>query len=214
MRRQHVQLEAPMSRGSGDVLALGHYGRPVLAFPPAGGRAWEFDDNGMIDAVSDLLEAGRMKVYCVDGRETDDAPTRAAYEAWVIDRVLPFVYADCGGPLEVLTAGCADGAVTAVDLALRRADLFPVAIAMSGRYDDEAVDAVARLGHDHVDWLGGRLTVVLGVADDADTAAAEAFGERLADLGIRHELDRVPAGMPGSWPAWRHLAATHLPRFC
>jgi esterase/lipase superfamily enzyme len=214
MRRQHDQLEAPMHRGSGDVLTLGHYGRPVLAFPPAGGRAWDFDDNGMISAVNDLLESGRMKIYCVDGRETEDPKTRAAYEAWVVDRVLPFVYADCAGPLEVLTAGCADGAVTAVNLAVRRADLFPVAIAMSGRYDAEVVDALARLGHDHVDWITGRLNVILGVADDADERAVTTYAARLADLGIRHEVDRVPAGTPWGWPAWRHLAATHLPRFC
>jgi len=81
MRRQHVQLEAPMSRGSGDVLALGHFGRPVLAFPPVGGRAWDFDDNGLVDAVSELLEGGRVKIYCVDGRETCDGEDRAAYEA-------------------------------------------------------------------------------------------------------------------------------------
>jgi esterase/lipase superfamily enzyme len=203
-----------MARGSGDVLALGHYGRPVLAFPPVGGRAWDFDDNGMTDAISTLLEAGGAKIYCIDGRDSGDVGSRAAYDAWVVDRVLPFVYADCGGPLEVLTAGCADGAVTAVDLVLRRADLFPVAVAMSGRYDDEAVDAVARLGHDHVDWLDGRLTVVLGIADDEDAAAAEAFAGRLGDLGIRHELQRTPVGTPPGWPAWRHLAATQLPRFC
>lgn len=213
MRRNHVQLESPSSRGSGDVLVHGHYGRPILAFPPTAGRAWDFDDNGLIDAVAELVEGGRVKVYCVDGRDSDDAESRAAYEAWVVERVLPFVYADCGGPLEVLTAGCADGAVSAVDLALRRADLFPVAMCMSGRYDDEVVSAVARLGHDQVDWISGRLTVVLGVADDDDEAVATEFAARLMDLGVRHELDRVPGGTPAGWPAWRHLAATHFPRF-
>lgn len=214
MRRHHVQLESPTSRGSGDVLVHGHYGRPVLAFPPAAGRAWDFDDNGMIDAVRDLVEGGRVKIYCVDGRESDDEQPRAAYENWIVDRVLPFVYADCAGPLEVVTAGYGDGAVSAADLALRRADLFPVAICMSGRYDDSVVDAVAGLGADHVEWINSRLSVVLGVIDDCDTVAAGAFATRLGELGTRHEIDQAPEGTPPGWPGWRHLTAEHFPRFC
>ncbi|MEP7054483.1 MAG: esterase [Actinomycetota bacterium] len=203
-----------MAGGSGDVIALGHFGRPVLAFAPLDGRAWDFDDNGMIGVLGDLLDSGGAKLYCVDGRDSDDEKARTAYENWIIDRVLPFVHTDCGGPIEVVTLGCADGAGTAVDLALRRADLFPIAIGMSGRYDAAAADAVAQLGHDHVDWVNGRLTVVLGVGDEADNAAATSFSGRLGHLGIRCEVDAVPAGTPCGWPGWRHLAATHLPRFC
>lgn len=215
MRRHHVQLESPSARGSGDVLVHGHYGRPVLAFPPAGGRAWDFDDNGMIDAISDLVQGGRLKVYCVDGLDSSDAADRGAYDAWVVDRVLPFVYGDCGGPLEVLTAGCGEGAVTAADLAVRRADLFPVAIAMSGGYDHlDVLEAAAELGPEHVDWLAGRLQVVLGVADANDQAVTAEFAAQLGEFGIRCQVDRVPADTPCGWPAWRHLAAAHFPRFC
>ena len=131
MRRHHVQLESPFRRGSGDVLVHGHYGRPVLALPPAGSRAWDFDDHALIESVTDLLEGGRAKIYCVDGRdldETDERGARATYESWLLERVLPFVYADCAGPLEVLTAGCGEGAVSAAGLAIRRADLFPVCL--------------------------------------------------------------------------------------
>ena len=209
-----MQLEAPFARGSGDVLVHGHYGRAILAFPPTAGRAWDFDDSGMVDAVLDLVEGGRAKFYCVDGLDTDDAASRAAYEAWVVDRVLPFVYADCAGPLEVLTAGCGEGADSAADLALRRADLFPVAICMSGRYEARVADSVAELGRDHVEWINGRLTVVLGVADESDAAAAAEFSSRLAQLGVRHEVDRAPGGTPRGWPAWRHLAAMQFPRYC
>lgn len=192
----------------------GHYGRPIVVLPPTGGRAWDFDDNGLIDAVSDLAEGGRAKIYCVDGRDNDDVQSRAAYEAWVLERVLPFVYEDCGGPLEMVVAGCADGAVSAADLALGRADLFPAAVCMSGRFDDEVTDAVARLGPDQVDWINGRVNLVLGVSSDADAAAATAFAARLRDLGIRYAIDQTPADTPCGWPAWRHLAASTFPRFC
>ncbi|MEO6714314.1 MAG: hypothetical protein ABIM89_12905 [Mycobacteriales bacterium] len=214
MRRHHVQLEAPSARGTGDVLVHGHYGRPVLAFPPVGGRAWEFDDNGMLAAVGDLVQGGRLKVYSVDGLDSTDAADRGAYEAWVVDRVLPFVYADCAGPVEVLTAGCGEGAVTAADLAVRRADLFPVAICMSGSYDSTSIAAAAALGPEHVDWLTGRLNVVLGMAGERDHARTTQFAALLGELGIKHQVERVPTGTPAGWPAWRHLAAAHFPRFC
>lgn len=215
MRRHHIQLESPSSRGSGDVLVHGHFGRPVLMFPPAGCRAWDIDDEGMIDALTDLVEGGRAKIFCVDGRDEGDTMSEAAYDAWVLEQVLPFVYSDCGGPLEVLAAGCGDGAVSAAGLAIQRADLFPVALCMSGRYDDEVLAALDRLDPDHTEWISGRVLVVLGAGtDELDLAAAQEFAARLADLGIRHEVAPVPAGTPGGWPSWRHLAATTLPRFC
>lgn len=218
MRRHHVQLESPFRRRSGDVLVHGHFGRPVLAIPPAGGRAWDFDDNAMIESLTDLVQGGRAKIYCVDGRDLDEADergARAAYDAWLVERVLPFIYADCDGPLEVLTAGCGDGAVSAAGLAIRRADLFPVAVCMSGRYDDDFCDSIEALHADHFEWIGGRVLVVLGAANDgADEAASAAFAASLGYLGIQHEIARVPDGTPCGWPAWRHLAATHLPRFC
>ena len=31
---------------NGSVVAYGHYGRPVLAFPAERGRAWDWQDNG------------------------------------------------------------------------------------------------------------------------------------------------------------------------
>src|SRR3712207_7817325 len=56
-----------------DALPIyGHWGRPVLAFPAEAGRAPDFESWGMIDAVGDLIEAGRVKVYCVDTFDAQD----------------------------------------------------------------------------------------------------------------------------------------------
>ena len=85
---------------AGTVVRYGHYGRPVLVFPSEQGRAWDFEANGMVDAVGDLVEAGRIKLYCVDSVDDrtwsdqgisleDRARGHAAYTSWVTDRVLP-----------------------------------------------------------------------------------------------------------------------------
>jgi esterase/lipase superfamily enzyme len=61
-----VSLWSPAIGAAGEVIAYGHFGRPILVFPSEGGRAWDYETNGMVGAVAPLLEAGRIKLYCVD----------------------------------------------------------------------------------------------------------------------------------------------------
>ena len=67
-RRQHVDVPAPALGGAGAVIAYGHWGRPFLVFPSEQGRAWDFENNGMVDAVRPLLDAGRPAVDEQDER--------------------------------------------------------------------------------------------------------------------------------------------------
>ena len=66
MRRDSVQLNVPGTDLFPTVVAYGHWGRPVLVFPSEGGSAWDYENNGMVSAVADLIDAGRVKLYCVD----------------------------------------------------------------------------------------------------------------------------------------------------
>src|SRR6185437_14289956 len=127
------------------VLRYGHWGRPVLAFPAEQGRACDFEDNGMVGATADLIEAGRMKLYCVDSYDAaswsnrdlpleERARIHGRYESWILGEVVPWIYSDCGGALEVATLGCSLGAFHAANFALRRADLFPLALCFSGNW--------------------------------------------------------------------------------
>src|SRR3954452_25552290 len=65
MERHQVELDAPGLDRAGTVIRYGHYGRPVLVFPSEGGRAWDYENNGMVGAVSHLVNDGRAKLYCV-----------------------------------------------------------------------------------------------------------------------------------------------------
>ena len=58
MNAHHHELYSHAIGASGSVAAYGHYGRPVLAFPSEGGKAYNWQDNGMIDTLSDLLDGG------------------------------------------------------------------------------------------------------------------------------------------------------------
>jgi esterase/lipase superfamily enzyme len=229
------------------VAVYGHGGRPVIAFPAERGDAGEFERRGMVPAVGDLLEAGRAKLYCVDSHDDDSwsnttipleqrARRHRHYEAWILEHVVPYIRDDCGGTAELIACGCSLGAFHAANFALKRADVFSVAICMSGSYDPSAwdgwgergdasyfnnpIDYVAHLNGDHLGWLRGQLSVLLicGQGQWEDTTGALESTRRFAALlqskGIRCELDLWGYDVAHDWPSWRAEFAHHLPRFC
>jgi esterase/lipase superfamily enzyme len=163
------------------------------------------------------------------------ARRHGAYEHWILDHVVPLVHAESGSGAEMLLTGTSMGAFHAANFALKRADLFPLAISMSGVYDvsqigdwgergdatyfNNPMDYVAHLGGDHLDWLRGRasLLLVCGQGQWEDTTGSlestKAFAALLASKGIRHELDLWGHDVPHDWPSWRAQIAHHLPRF-
>jgi esterase/lipase superfamily enzyme len=229
--------------GAARVLAYGHWGRPLLVFPSELGKRWDWEDTGMIGALSGLIDDGRLKVYCVDGADewtwrADDVPLEerarrhGEYERWICDTVAPFIHGDTGG--DIIVAGSSFGAYHAANFALKRADLFPLAVCMSGVYDVSVVgwgergdavyfnnpaDYVQHLQGDHLDWLRSRASLVLvcGQGQWEDTTGAlestKRFAGLLGEKRIRHELDLWGHDVPHEWPSWRAQIAHHLPRF-
>jgi esterase/lipase superfamily enzyme len=128
------------------------------------------------------------------------------------------------------------GAFHSANFVLRRADLIPAAICLSGNYDPSSwnawgergeqtyfnnpLDYVGHLGGEHLDWLRGRLSllIVCGQGQWEDTTGSLQSSKRLAGMlaekGIRHELDLWGYDVPHDWHSWRAQLAHHLPRFC
>ncbi len=214
---RHVELHSPAIGGLGKVVVYGHYGRPVLAFPTEGGSAWDWDHQGMVRALGGLLEAGRCKLYCVDAFDSGE---RWRYESWVIDQVAPFIRDDLGGPQDIITTGISMGAFHAANFVLRRADLFPAAICLSGNYEFGITGEVSGFHGDHLDWIRSRASFLLvcGQGMWEDTTGSLESTKRLAGLlsekGIPCELDLWGHDVPHDWPSWRAQMAHHLPRFC
>jgi esterase/lipase superfamily enzyme len=244
VRRTGHSLWSPAIGAVGEVIAYGHYGRPVLAFPSEAGRATDWEDRGMVGAVASLLDAGRAKLYTVDSYDRSSwvdpalpleerARAHARYESWIVDQVVPFIWEDCAGRQDIGVTGASLGAFHAANLALRRADLFPAALCMSGVYDvsgigwgdrgdavyfNNPMDYVANLHGDHLDWLRRqvRLVLVCGQGQWEDTTGALDSTRRFAALlgakGIDHEADYWGYDMPHDWPSWRAQLAHHLAR--
>ncbi len=248
MDRWHVELDAPGLDRRGAVIRYGHWGRPVVVFPSEQGRAWDYENNGMVGAVADLIDAGRIKLYCVDSFDHVTWSDRSiplewragrhrAYESWVVEQVMGFVRDDSGGAGEAVVTGCSMGAYHALQFALTRADLFPVAICQSGNYDPSSwhawgdrgdaayftnpSDYVPHLHGDHLDWLRSRVHLVLTVGEGpwewhptGSLPSTRHLAGLLAGKGISHDLDVWGHDSAHDWPWWRRQIAHHLPRFC
>ena len=230
MERAQWELHAPGLDRPGTVIRYGHWGRPVLVFPSEQGRAWDYENNGMVGAVADLIEAGRVKLYCVDSYDhlswsdrtiplEERARRHGLYESWIVEQVVPAIGSDSPGAGDILTTGCSLGAFHAANLALRHADLAPQALCLSGSYDPaewnawgergeaayfhNPTDYVANLQGGHLDWLRSAVFLVLVVGQGAweeHPTRALPSTRRLAAL-------LAEKGIPHELDVWGHDSA-------
>ncbi|MDQ3646304.1 MAG: alpha/beta hydrolase-fold protein [Actinomycetota bacterium] len=246
MRRDEVSLFSPAIGGEGSLIAYGSYGRPLLVFPSEQGSRFDYEDRGMIASLAHLIDSGRLKVYCVDSFDASSwsrndipleerAKLHSLYEDWILSHVVPWIHSDMEGHEEIMLTGCSFGAYHAANFALKRPDLFPLAIGQSGVYDVATVGwgdsgdhvyfnnpahYVANAEGDHLGWLRSQVSLVLvcGQGQWEDTTGAlestKRFAQILSDKGIPHELDLWGHDVPHDWPSWRNQIAHHLPRFC
>ena len=61
----HVWHTSRLGRDMG-VRVYGHWGAPVLVFPTSGGDEWEFERQGMLDALGHHVDGGKVKLFCVN----------------------------------------------------------------------------------------------------------------------------------------------------
>ena len=70
-RTEYHRVDAPSLGGSGEIAVHGHWGRPVIWFPSEGGAPWDFEGNGVLDAVRPAIDDGRITVFCVPSFDAD-----------------------------------------------------------------------------------------------------------------------------------------------
>ena len=151
MQKRLETIYSPAIGREIQLLAFGHYGAPVIAFPSGGGKFFDFEDNGMITAVSPLIESGRIKVYCPESldneswlNESIDPHWRAvrhnAYQDFITQDLTAAIRVDCRDEnIRIALTGVSLGAYHAANFALKFPHLFHYALCMSGRYDVEDI---------------------------------------------------------------------------
>jgi esterase/lipase superfamily enzyme len=138
-----------------ELKVYGQAGKPVLVFPAQGGRFFEFEDFGMVEAVSGLIEAGLYQFFTVDsldrqtwsnwGAPPDQRARRHEdYDRYIVHEVAPFIRELRGAGLPGKMAGGSDpllvstgvsmGGYHSANFFFRHPDVFDTLISLSGLF--------------------------------------------------------------------------------
>ena len=208
------------------MLVYGHYGKPVIVFPSSMGRYYESTDFGLISSVSNFVNEGRAKFYCVDSIDKHSwynkgihPAERAKNHAWYDD----FIYNEVVMPIlknygvgKVAVAGASFGAYHAANFAFKHPEVVSDLIAMSGAYDirtfvngfyddniyyNNPVDYLPNSNNPDL-W---KLNIILGIGEwDICLDATNKLSGILNSKGINHWYD-YRRWAKHDWPLWKDM---------
>jgi len=237
MQRQYHKWYSPSLGRDMETTVFGHAGAPVVAFPTSMGRFYEYEDFGMVSALSEHLERGWIQLYCPDGVDRESwynwstspherAQRHNAYERYLLSEVLPLIHSINSNDF-LMTTGCSFGAYHAANLAFKHPTVFQRLIAISGRYD---LNFLLRGGGNmdtfynsplsylpglddprYLDPLRSRLQIILcagGWGDICHDATLD-LARVLSSKGIPHTLDIWDEAIH-DWPWWRRMTVKHV----
>ena len=152
METQYFKNYSPALGRDMECKVYGHAGRPVLFIPCQDGRFFDFENFHMTDVWAPWIESGQVMVFSIDTLDQETWSNKSGdpywrirrYEQWIAyitDEMVPFMRAMVNerngwdGEPGVMVFGCSLGATHAVNLYLRRPDLFDRLLALSGIYN-------------------------------------------------------------------------------
>jgi esterase/lipase superfamily enzyme len=145
MQRIYHKWHSPTLGHEMELLEFGHAGVPLIVFPTSRGKFYEYEDRGMVGAIGDRLEQGKVHLFCVDSVDSESwynygTPPGARvwrhilYEKYVLNEVVPLIrYKNQSQQLGA--TGCSFGGYHSVNIAFRHPGLFTHCISMGGAYD-------------------------------------------------------------------------------
>ena len=227
--------------GDFDVTLYGTAGRPVIVFPEGNSSCASWEDGGMVDALAGLIDAGRVRLFCVDSADGASwyagfAPTDyrlaslGGYFDLVENELVQLVSDEAPGAGAPIVAGAGIGALNATIAMLRRPNLYSGLLALSGTYDAawvvgdamndgwrafSPVDLARGLGDNPllVEGLSGsQLAFVCGTgAGEEGGATQRTLQGELASAGVAATFEYWGADVDHSWGWWQEEARQLLP---
>ena len=145
MNREYHKWDSSQLGREMELLIFGNAGLPVLAFPTSGGRFFDFEDRGMVAAVTRKLEAGELQLFCADSVDMESWYNRHVsprlrilrhmqYERYLLDEVVPFIRKK-NEDTRLMALGCSFGGYHAANVAMRHPDIFSGFLSLSGIFD-------------------------------------------------------------------------------
>ena len=233
MRRDYIKWYSPSLHRDMELLAYGERGFPVVVFPTSGGRFYEYEDRGMVNALGGKIERGELQLICADSVDQESWYNRSAhprdrlhrqnaFDAYFALELAAFVRDRTSWP-QLGATGCSFGGYHAINFALRHPDIVTYAVSMSGafnvpnRFLDGFYNKDAYL-HAPLDYLPGLNdnwflerfrrnyhVLVVGNHDPLFDQNVK-LAHWFGVKGIPHLLD-VWEGFGHDWPWWHDMAA-------
>ncbi|MGE5247775.1 MAG: esterase family protein [Verrucomicrobiota bacterium] len=232
----NIEYRRAFSRHLGQDMELkvyGHAGKPVIVFPCQGGRFFEYEDFGMVEACRPFIEGGAITLFTVDSVDcqswlnealspADRARRHNDYDRYIVEEVAPFARAMRPEASGFLATGCSMGAYHSANFFFRHPNVFDAVIALSGLYSlnlflgdymDESVyfhTPLAYLPNLSDPWYLDRyrrsqivVCVGQGAWEEPMIEDTRALGETLSALGVPAWIDFWGHDVCHDWPWWR-----------
>ncbi len=224
-----------------DLVVYGSKGQPVIAFPEADASCVCWENNGMVAALADLIEAGTIQLFCVDSLDDESWHATGALDEYrrqnladwfdfIEHELLAFVGTTSTSRRRPLLVGAGMGAMNVTVALLRKPAAYAGLLALSGTYDVRAlvgdwavpewlafspVDLVANLdpASDVVKALkDGQLAFVSGQEGSETGAWSQSLlEERMAALGIDATFELWGYDVSHDWCWWQEMCRQLLP---
>ena len=216
-----------------ELKIYGHAGKPLVVFPTQGGRFYEYEDFGMVEACRPSIDAGRIQIYTVDSIDNqswcnwdihpaDRARRHNDYDRYIVQEVAPLIRAHGHEGEKFITTGCSMGGYHCANFFFRHPDVFDVLICLSGLlqlrmfigdYSDENVyfnTPLAFLANMTDPWFldqyrRSQIIVCAGQGpwDEDMLADARALQGILGAKGVPCWIDIWGQDVSHDWPWWR-----------
>lgn len=235
MKEEHNKWYSDYLDREFEMLVFGHSGFPVIVFPTSGGRYFEAKDRGLIESAKDLINSGRIKIYCPDSVNTyswynnqihpaDRVKTHIGYENLILNDVIEFAKYDTDFS-KVAVAGCSFGGYHSANIAFRHPDKISYLFSMGGafdikrfiygHYDDNCYfnnppDYLDNLNDDWYLKNLNQMGIILGTGEyDFCLGENKRISDILNNKWIPHWLDIRP-GAGHDWNWWKEMFVEYL----
>ncbi len=235
MNREYHRWHSASLERDMELLVFGHAGARVVAFPTSMGRFYDWEDRGLVGALSEHLERGWIQLFCVDSVDAESwyakerspaerAQRHVQYDHYILNEVLPFTAKLNSNPF-LITTGASFGAYHAVNFALRYPQSVNRTIGMSGAYnirrwadgyfDDNIYfnspnDFITNEHEPERLQALQRQDIILAIGrDDPSCPSNEELSGKLWSKGIGNAL-RIWDGWCHDWPWWQKMIVLYI----
>lgn len=225
---QHLDRELEM-------LVFGHWGYPVVLFPPAKGRYYDAKDWGLIHSAANLLNDGYVKIYTPDTVDGDSwynfdvSPAKRvkkhlAYEQTILKDVIDYAAYESESD-KVALVGCNLGAYHAANIAFKYPDKVSHLICLGGIFDirkfitghgdlesyfNNPIEYMPNLQDEWYLKNIKDIEIVLGTGVDDDYFdESRNLSDILYSVGIEHWFD-ARLGEWHNWEGWGKMLPDYL----